>query len=373
MAAHQCGHGNVAAVLGTSTTEDHAALVRRTGAKKVTLVFDGDAAGQKASRRALLGLLPVGLDLRVATLPADQDPCDLILSAAATEDAAPFDDLCAAALNWFDWSLEFLRGRSAAELATGVDEFFELLARLDKPVERAARVAELSRGLELPHDAVRGQWLAFENRARPSQRQRTAAAAVARSAEGAPHSRAEGAPDSRAEGAADAREEPMDRQELQAYEFLLGAMLLDNSLISFHRDLAASCPPGDLARMFAELFALYDNEEDDDAIDADRLMNALVGDPVRKEIVRIEHAAGFAESPEILARDQEAWFGRRRHEQIIDSLDGARSSLDPGNASPAGNHLASGDSPEEIAALKNLHEELRRWRVPAPNGSPGTP
>ena len=52
MAAHQVGLSQVCAVLGTATTEDHAALVRRSGARRVTLLFDGDAAGAKAAKRS---------------------------------------------------------------------------------------------------------------------------------------------------------------------------------------------------------------------------------------------------------------------------------------------------------------------------------
>ncbi|HED64804.1 MAG TPA: DNA primase, partial [Planctomycetes bacterium] len=46
MALHQAGCRSAAAVLGTATTSDHAALVRRSGAKRVTLLFDGDEAGR---------------------------------------------------------------------------------------------------------------------------------------------------------------------------------------------------------------------------------------------------------------------------------------------------------------------------------------
>ncbi|MCB9915728.1 MAG: DNA primase [Planctomycetes bacterium] len=83
MAAHQVGLTRVGAVLGTSTTDDHARLVRRSGAQRVSLVFDGDDAGRQAARRALAGLLPLELELEVVTLPQGQDPCDLLVNAGA--------------------------------------------------------------------------------------------------------------------------------------------------------------------------------------------------------------------------------------------------------------------------------------------------
>src|SRR6185436_16255735 len=77
MAAHQAGWKNAVAVLGTATTDDHAALIRRSGARTVVLVFDGDEAGRKASLRGLVGLLKLPIELRVAVLPEGRDPGDL--------------------------------------------------------------------------------------------------------------------------------------------------------------------------------------------------------------------------------------------------------------------------------------------------------
>ena len=51
IAAHAAGLPNVAAVLGTATTEMHAALVRRAGTRRVSLVFDGDEAGRRAAKK----------------------------------------------------------------------------------------------------------------------------------------------------------------------------------------------------------------------------------------------------------------------------------------------------------------------------------
>ena len=59
MAAHQVGIDNVVAVLGTSTTADHAGLLRKHGARRISLLFDGDEAGRKACLKALAGLLPL--------------------------------------------------------------------------------------------------------------------------------------------------------------------------------------------------------------------------------------------------------------------------------------------------------------------------
>lgn len=70
---HQAGIENVVASAGTSLTEDQARLIRRF-TNNVTVLYDGDAAGIRASIRGIDILLEQGLDVRVLLLPDGQDP-----------------------------------------------------------------------------------------------------------------------------------------------------------------------------------------------------------------------------------------------------------------------------------------------------------
>ncbi len=79
MSMRQAGIRNVVATSGTALTPEHAKLVQRL-VPRVVLTFDGDAAGQEAMLRSLGTLLAAGLDVRVAELPAGQDP-DLLVRA----------------------------------------------------------------------------------------------------------------------------------------------------------------------------------------------------------------------------------------------------------------------------------------------------
>lgn len=76
----QAGIGEAVAPLGTALTEQQLQLLWRVVPEPV-LCFDGDAAGQRAGLRAALRALPLlepGRSLRLATLPAGQDPDDLV-------------------------------------------------------------------------------------------------------------------------------------------------------------------------------------------------------------------------------------------------------------------------------------------------------
>ncbi len=77
IAAQQCGIKNVVATLGTALTEHHVSFLKRF-ARKVVLVYDGDEAGRNAAERSLPRFLAQEIDLRVLTLPGDQDPADFL-------------------------------------------------------------------------------------------------------------------------------------------------------------------------------------------------------------------------------------------------------------------------------------------------------
>jgi DNA primase len=76
--AHQVGVGNVVAVLGTALGENHIRLLKRF-ADRITLVLDGDEAGQRRTNEILELFVAAQVDLRILTLPEQLDPCDFLL------------------------------------------------------------------------------------------------------------------------------------------------------------------------------------------------------------------------------------------------------------------------------------------------------
>jgi DNA primase len=80
VALDQAGIGEAVAPLGTALTEAQLAMLWRLSPAPL-MCFDGDSAGQKAAIRAALRALPAvgpGRSLAFVTLPAGQDPDDLI-------------------------------------------------------------------------------------------------------------------------------------------------------------------------------------------------------------------------------------------------------------------------------------------------------
>ena len=70
---HQAGIENVVASSGTSLTEEQIKLIKRF-TSNVTVLFDGDTAGIKASLRGIDMLLGQGMNIKVTLLPDGEDP-----------------------------------------------------------------------------------------------------------------------------------------------------------------------------------------------------------------------------------------------------------------------------------------------------------
>ncbi|MDA1051728.1 MAG: DNA primase [Planctomycetota bacterium] len=77
--AHQFGMQTAVAVCGTALTERHIRILRRY-ADSITLVLDGDDAGQKRTNEILELFIASEVDLRILTLPQGLDPCDYLLN-----------------------------------------------------------------------------------------------------------------------------------------------------------------------------------------------------------------------------------------------------------------------------------------------------
>ena len=73
MAMHQSGVENVVASSGTALTDDQIRLIHRL-TDNITVIYDGDAAGIKASQRGIDMLLAQGMNVKLLLLPDGDDP-----------------------------------------------------------------------------------------------------------------------------------------------------------------------------------------------------------------------------------------------------------------------------------------------------------
>ena len=84
IAMHQCGLENVVANSGTALSEEQIRLLHRF-TSNITLLYDGDNAGIKASIRGIDMLLAEGMNVKVLLLPDGDDPDSFARKHSATE------------------------------------------------------------------------------------------------------------------------------------------------------------------------------------------------------------------------------------------------------------------------------------------------
>lgn len=135
MRMHQAGIENVVASSGTSLTTDQIKLISRF-TKNITVIYDGDPAGIKASLRGIDMILREGLNVRVVLLPQGEDPDS------------------------------FGRSHSAAEVRSYIEEYEEDFIRFktrlliadagDDPLRRAQLVTDIVQSIsEIPDPIIR--------------------------------------------------------------------------------------------------------------------------------------------------------------------------------------------------------------------------
>ena len=124
------GIENVVAPLGTALTNDQAALLRRQ-APAVTLLYDSDKAGLRATFRAGDELLRQGVRVRVATMPPGEDPDTIVRSGGA----AALEPVLADAVDILERKLQLLAERGWLE---GIEHLRDALDRLLPTIRAAA-------------------------------------------------------------------------------------------------------------------------------------------------------------------------------------------------------------------------------------------
>lgn len=84
IALHQAGIENVVASSGTALTSDQIRLIKRF-TSNITILYDGDDAGIKASFRGIDLILEEGMNVKVVTFPAGEDPDSFAQSHSSSE------------------------------------------------------------------------------------------------------------------------------------------------------------------------------------------------------------------------------------------------------------------------------------------------
>ena len=146
IALHQYGFDCAVASLGTSLTEEHAALLSRY-TEQVYLIYDADEAGQRAAQRAIPMLERAGLRIKVLKVRDAKDPDEFLKKFGPDK----FKLLLEESANRVEYQLNVIRSkydiREDDQKIRYVHEAAELICTLDSPIQRevyGVRVAEIA-------------------------------------------------------------------------------------------------------------------------------------------------------------------------------------------------------------------------------------
>lgn len=135
IAMHQCGLENVVANSGTALSEQQIRLLHRF-TSNITLLYDGDEAGIKASIRGIDMLLAEGMNIKVLLLPDGDDPDSFSRKHNATE----FQQYIA------NHEENFIRFKTNLLLKDAQND----------PIKRAGLIADMAKSIGLiPNEIVR--------------------------------------------------------------------------------------------------------------------------------------------------------------------------------------------------------------------------
>ena len=145
---HQAGITNVVSSSGTSLTEDQIKMISHF-TRNLTLLYDGDAAGIKASLRGIDMVLAKDMNVRVVLLPEGQDPDDYA-KAHTTEEIQNY--LKENAVDFISFKTRLLLkdvGDDPIKRAELIDNILTSISVIPDSIKRAVYVQECSRLLEI--------------------------------------------------------------------------------------------------------------------------------------------------------------------------------------------------------------------------------
>ena len=163
MAAAQAGYGECVAVLGTALTPEHAkmlgALVGDKG--RLILLLDGDRAGQTNALKGIRTCLAVGVPVRVAMLPDELDPAELLAeneNGASPEAKSAFERVLASARPDIDHLVRALAPRpyelERRELVAVVDQVLEALRPMPDAELKALNLQDIAEYFNLDRERL---------------------------------------------------------------------------------------------------------------------------------------------------------------------------------------------------------------------------
>ena len=154
VALHQYGFDNAVASLGTSLTEEQAVLISRY-TEQVVLIYDGDAAGQRATQRAIPILEKAGIGVKVLQIKDAKDPDEFLKKFGADR----FKLLLEGSANRVEYQLTAISQKydlkQDDQRVKFIQEAAELICSLSSAVQREVYGTRVAEAASISYDAMK--------------------------------------------------------------------------------------------------------------------------------------------------------------------------------------------------------------------------
>ena len=150
---HQAGIENVVASSGTSLTEDQIRLVKRF-TPNITILFDGDTAGIKASFRGIDLILEQGMNVKIVLFPDGEDP-DSYVRKHRTSEIEEF--VTTQAKDFIDFKTNLLLDETVGDpskKAELIKEIVQTISHIPDGINRSVYIKECSTIMEVPEQTL---------------------------------------------------------------------------------------------------------------------------------------------------------------------------------------------------------------------------
>jgi DNA primase len=143
LSLHQTGIRNCVASSGTALTAEQIQLLSRY-TKIITLVYDADSAGSKATMRGVDLIIEQGMDVMVAELPAGDDPDSFVRARSATA----FQELIKNAVTFLDFKAKVFETQGLLATPEGhtraIRSIVETIARMKDEIKQQLYIKSLA-------------------------------------------------------------------------------------------------------------------------------------------------------------------------------------------------------------------------------------
>ena len=170
LAMHQCGIENVVANSGTALSQQQIRMLHRF-TKNIVLLYDGDAAGQKAIERGTDMLLENGMNIKILLFPEGEDP-DSFARKSTPEEFRTY--LETHQTDFIQYRIDTMVSDVADPVRRGemISAVVKSISLITDPITRAAYIQDCASRLHMPEQTLTTRMNAFIAEARRENEKR---------------------------------------------------------------------------------------------------------------------------------------------------------------------------------------------------------